>query len=269
MNEDCKVSSQYRLRWGSTGDLDKGEKREILFRETGNCCMICGKPRTATDEWSMAQIIPERKPKYVLLDGRTIICHECTLNKGWAPIPLYASSRSFKNRLEYWLRVQSGYREGLISAEKKALFFKGFSLFHRFKDNTVKKGVIKYMDLLAEETSGTCIYCGKPLIRQQMTYDHIYPKSRGGKSVLENYVLACSDCNNSKGDTPVDVYVRDWQSEKKRTRFANRVNDLVRAGRLPERKAKVLLSYQNEKVKHFQFRLFNRVYRITFTRTKV
>ena len=87
--------------------------------------------------------------------------------------------------------------------------------------------------------------------------------------MLEYYVLACPDRNSSKGDTPVDVYVRSWQSEKKRTRFANRVNDLVRAGRLPERKAKVLLSYQNEKVKHFQFRLFNRVYRITFTRTKV
>ena len=269
MNEDCKVSSQGRIFWGSTDDLGKTEKREILFRETGNCCMICGKPRTATDEWSMAQIIPEKKAKYVLLDGRTIICHDCTVQKGWAPVPLFASSLSFKDRLGYWLRVQSRYRKGVITAEKKALFFNGFSLFHRFKDNAVKKGAVKYIDLLAEETGGTCIYCGKPLIRREMTYDHIYPKSRGGKSLLENYVLACPDCNNSKGDTPVDVYVRSWQSEKKRTRFANRINDLVRAGRLPGRKSKILLSFQNVKVKHFQFRLFNRVYRFTFSRMKV
>lgn len=268
MNEDNKVPSQSQPLWGSVNDLEKSEKREILFRETGNCCMICGKPRSATEEWGMVQIIPEKRPRFVRIERRTILCHDCVVHKGRASIPLFASSHPFKVRLGYWWRVHAGYRKGFIEKEKMDLLLDGFSLFHRFKDNVVRKGVMKYINLLAEETAGTCIYCGRPLTRQEMTYDHIFPKSRGGKSTLENYVLACPDCNNGKSDTPVDIFVRNW-SDKKRSRFVHRVNDFVRAGRLPEKKAKILLSFQNEKVRHYQFRLFNRVYRFTFSRTKV
>ena len=268
MNEDNKVQSQSQPLWGSANDLEKSEKREILFRETGNRCMVCGKPRSATEEWAMTQIIPEKRPRFVRIDGRTIICHDCVVQKGRASIPLFASSLSFKNRFSYWWRVRTGYRKGFITEEKRALFLDGFSLFHRFKDNVVRKGVIKYIDLMAEETAGTCIYCGRPLTRQEMTYDHIFPKSRGGKSTLENYVLACPDCNVAKSNTPVDIFVGNW-SDKKRTRFVHRVNEMVRAGRLPDKKAKILLSFQNKTVRHFQFRLFNNLFRITFSRTKV
>jgi len=40
----------------------------------------------------------------------------------------------------------------------------------------------------------TCQYCGRP----GDTIDHVYPRSRGGRSTWENCVCACSHCNTRK-----------------------------------------------------------------------
>lgn len=46
------------------------------------------------------------------------------------------------------------------------------------------------------ERDKSCVYCGS---KQNLTFDHILPISKGGKSDISNYVLACSKCNISKG----------------------------------------------------------------------
>jgi 5-methylcytosine-specific restriction endonuclease McrA len=49
----------------------------------------------------------------------------------------------------------------------------------------------------------TCQYCGA---REQLTLDHVQPVSRGGRSVWENVVTACSPCNARKGNkTPEEA----------------------------------------------------------------
>ena len=45
----------------------------------------------------------------------------------------------------------------------------------------------------------TCQYCGKNFSREDLTIDHVIPKSRGGKSNWTNVVLACGPCNAKKG----------------------------------------------------------------------
>ncbi len=44
-----------------------------------------------------------------------------------------------------------------------------------------------------------CQYCGKTLKSQEVTLDHILPKSRGGVSSWENLAACCSRCNVKKG----------------------------------------------------------------------
>lgn len=45
----------------------------------------------------------------------------------------------------------------------------------------------------------TCQYCGIMPPRDEITIDHIIPRSRGGKTTWENVVLACVRCNTKKG----------------------------------------------------------------------
>lgn len=42
----------------------------------------------------------------------------------------------------------------------------------------------------------TCQYCGS---RGDMTFDHVVPRSRGGKTTWQNVVASCGPCNLRKG----------------------------------------------------------------------
>lgn len=44
-----------------------------------------------------------------------------------------------------------------------------------------------------------CQYCGQEPPYDEITIDHVIPKSRGGQTTFNNCVLACSKCNLKKG----------------------------------------------------------------------
>jgi 5-methylcytosine-specific restriction endonuclease McrA len=48
--------------------------------------------------------------------------------------------------------------------------------------------------------SFTCQYCGTGFPTHDLTFDHVIPRSRGGRTTWDNVVTACSCCNLRKGD---------------------------------------------------------------------
>ena len=42
----------------------------------------------------------------------------------------------------------------------------------------------------------SCVYCGS---KSELTFDHLLPRSKGGKTDWDNVVTACSSCNVKKG----------------------------------------------------------------------
>lgn len=49
-----------------------------------------------------------------------------------------------------------------------------------------------------------CQYCGVKPPKEELTIDHIIPRSRGGKSEWDNVVLACQKCNSKKGSKSLE-----------------------------------------------------------------
>ncbi len=45
-----------------------------------------------------------------------------------------------------------------------------------------------------------CQYCGGNYHSEELTFDHVTPRSRGGRTTWENVVTACQGCNLRKGD---------------------------------------------------------------------
>ena len=48
--------------------------------------------------------------------------------------------------------------------------------------------------------SFNCQYCGEDFPSHDLTFDHVVPRSRGGRTTWENVVTACSTCNLLKGN---------------------------------------------------------------------
>ncbi|UCG15000.1 MAG: HNH endonuclease [Deltaproteobacteria bacterium] len=45
---------------------------------------------------------------------------------------------------------------------------------------------------------GTCRYCGRRYLPDELTMDHIVPIIRGGKTTKGNVAVVCKECNNKK-----------------------------------------------------------------------
>ena len=44
-----------------------------------------------------------------------------------------------------------------------------------------------------------CQYCGRKAAPRELTFDHVVPRSQGGRTSWENIVTACARCNTRKG----------------------------------------------------------------------
>jgi 5-methylcytosine-specific restriction endonuclease McrA len=54
-----------------------------------------------------------------------------------------------------------------------------------------------------------CQYCGKKFPSEELSYDHVIPKSRGGKTEWTNIVTCCVRCNRRKGGrTPKEAHMK-------------------------------------------------------------
>lgn len=52
----------------------------------------------------------------------------------------------------------------------------------------------------------TCQYCAARRMTEDLTFDHVVPRSRGGRTSWENIVTCCIPCNREKADrTPAEA----------------------------------------------------------------
>lgn len=63
---------------------------------------------------------------------------------------------------------------------------------------------------------------GRKLTKKNATLDHVIPKSKGGKSVTENYMLATAEFNHLRGARPLS----DFLTVENLTRYINQFIDV-------------------------------------------
>jgi len=60
---------------------------------------------------------------------------------------------------------------------------------------------------IKESFDCTCVYCGETYDYNDLTIDHVHPRSKGGETISSNCVPACLSCNQSKGSEQWDEWM--------------------------------------------------------------
>lgn len=118
---------------------------------------------------------------------------------------------------------------------------------------------------LAIRDGKCCAHCGDPVYfiwekktnpnyskAKMATFDHIILKKDGGTYKLENGLLACYDCNNLRGDMPLDTF-RKRIAEGKWEPYSKRKEKKLR--KKARREARRLEQMESPKTKLFIVKL--------------
>jgi 5-methylcytosine-specific restriction endonuclease McrA len=80
----------------------------------------------------------------------------------------------------------------------------------------------------------SCQYCGKKFRWNELTYDHLVPRSRGGRTNFLNIVTACKPCNARKGNLTCDNAGMFPLREPTHPKTLPLVSPVVYSGAIPE-----------------------------------
>jgi 5-methylcytosine-specific restriction endonuclease McrA len=124
------------------------------------------------------------------------------LNQDYSALTLCTVPKAFillfLNKAELVNEVENHYLHTISSRYPMPSVIRLFSYIH-----LPYKGVVLTRQNIFKRDNFQCQYC---TMDQDLTLDHVLPRSRGGKSSWDNLVTACKMCNSRKGDyTPEEA----------------------------------------------------------------
>lgn len=112
-------------------------------------------------------------------------------------------------------RARVRFGEALIRSPRLALVPPEVILLKTYEGEGGRAVVFSRKNLFKRDRY-TCQYCGLQPGPEELTVDHVVPRSRGGVSSWENCVLACVECNKRKADrTPVQAGLKIRKTPRK------------------------------------------------------
>ena len=151
------------------------------------------------------------------LDQPTLV-----LNRNWQAIGIVPVARSlllvwnetaqFVDPFDFqiyswrdWSRLTPPDDEPFIQTVRQRLRVPEVVVLNRY-DRLPMRSVALSRRNLFKRDGYTCQYCGNQPGSEELTIDHVLPRSRGGVSSWENCVLACVECNKRKANrTPTEA----------------------------------------------------------------
>lgn len=112
------------------------------------------------------------------------------------PLSLNSMKKVLKSLLKGRISVVKEYDDSIIVSNKEiklpkvVVLKKYINVFHNPKFS--RKNVYLRDDY-------TCQYCGNKFKAEDLTFDHVLPRCKGGQTTWDNIVTACRDCNGRKG----------------------------------------------------------------------
>ncbi|MBI4603286.1 MAG: HNH endonuclease [Planctomycetes bacterium] len=155
----------------------------------------------------------------------SVLCEPTlVLNKHWSPIRVCTVRRAltlvFKDLARFigfdtdgnttmydfssWADLSVARGEPYIQAVSIRIRIPEVIVLHRC-DRYMKPRVVFSRRNLFRRDRNTCQYCGKRFSTEDLSIDHVLPRSLGGHSSWTNCVVACLGCNARKGNRTLEA----------------------------------------------------------------
>lgn len=150
------------------------------------------------------------------------------LDQSYRPVNVVTWQRAVIKLMNDRAEVLEEYDSEIHGGMQKPAVIRLNRIVHRDKQR------VKFSraNLLARDRS-RCQYCGKRLPPSELTYDHVVPRSQGGKTVWENIVMSCVPCNVAKANrTPAQAEMK-LLSKPQRPSWVPIYHPKLRVGQVP------------------------------------
>jgi 5-methylcytosine-specific restriction endonuclease McrA len=155
------------------------------------------------------------------------------LNKAWQSIDAYRAQKALSavmserarfvhpqhftlHDINSWMELDLVDGEAFIQSVRQRIKTPEVIVLNKY-DKIPKRVVIFSRRNLWKRDKYRCQYCGKRPKNDEISIDHILPKSRGGVSSFENCVLSCMECNMQKNHRlPEEAHMRLFRCAKNR-----------------------------------------------------
>jgi len=136
------------------------------------------------------------------------------LNKSWMPLNIIDARRAFSmmmaglaravepetyqlHTFDTWADLLAMDDEPVIHTVSLALKIPEIIVLNKYDAMPMKKTIFSRRNVYKRDKN-TCQYCGSQPGTEEITIDHVIPKSKGGQSSWTNCVCACVPCNAKK-----------------------------------------------------------------------
>ena len=134
--------------------------------------------------------IVQKDEEDVLVDGYARYCALEELNVQRAPV-IFSDFCKYK-----YVFIHNTRTERKIERKNKGL-----------RNKSLKEKIL-------EKQGNCCHYCGKKLEADEITIDHLLPRSRGGKTDKSNLAICCGKCNSEKSSMTEQEYWKYLEIKK-------------------------------------------------------
>jgi 5-methylcytosine-specific restriction endonuclease McrA len=139
------------------------------------------------------------------------------LNKSWIAVQIATARRAISliyqglarvidvhdeyktYNFESWCDLSAAETEEVVQSVSFKIKIPEIIVLTMYNDLPRREVILSRKNIF-ERDKNTCQYCSKKCSREDLTIDHVIPRSRGGKNMWDNLVIACYPCNTRKSN---------------------------------------------------------------------
>lgn len=118
------------------------------------------------------------------------------------PLSVISAQNAFKKVFAGSATVVYNYSRKILTPRNHDFYYPSVIALNGYYARKIRVPTISKYKLLVRDNF-QCQYCDVSLSVHNVTFDHLIPKSKGGKNTWDNFVASCQDCNARKGNKQI------------------------------------------------------------------